>query len=157
MSEPLLREILVRLTGIESRLTGIESRLDGIESRLDGIESRLDAVESRLDAVESRLDAVESRLDAVEQRQDDAAEEIRGLVIYMDRRFARVESGVARNGTAIEQVNDRLRAVADGVGSNAERLGRFERETRDRFDRMENGFLAWQGLAEERLHRLESA
>ena len=36
------REIVERLTRIETRLDGIDSRLDGLETRLDSLETRLD-------------------------------------------------------------------------------------------------------------------
>lgn len=36
------REIVERLTRIETRLDGIDSRLDSLETRLDGLETRLD-------------------------------------------------------------------------------------------------------------------
>ena len=43
------REIVERLTRIETRLDGIDTRLDGIDTRLDSLETRLDTFETRLD------------------------------------------------------------------------------------------------------------
>ena len=43
------REIVERLTRIETRLDGIDTRLDGLETRLDGLETRIGTLETRLD------------------------------------------------------------------------------------------------------------
>ena len=43
------REIIERLTRVETRLDGINARLDGIDTRLDGLDGRIDRLETRLD------------------------------------------------------------------------------------------------------------
>ena len=43
------REIVERLTRVETRLDGINARLDGIDTRLDGLDGRIDRLEIRLD------------------------------------------------------------------------------------------------------------
>lgn len=43
------REIVERLTRVETRLDGIDARLDGIETHMDGLEVRIGRLETRLD------------------------------------------------------------------------------------------------------------
>ena len=43
------REVVERLTRIETRLDGIDTRLEGLETRLDGLETRIGTLETRLD------------------------------------------------------------------------------------------------------------
>ena len=43
------REIVERLTRVETHLDGIDARLDGIDTRLDGLDGRIDRIETRLD------------------------------------------------------------------------------------------------------------
>jgi predicted nuclease with TOPRIM domain len=40
-----MRDVKVRLTGVEEGLAGVNRRIDRVESRLDRIERRLDLVE----------------------------------------------------------------------------------------------------------------
>lgn len=63
------REIVERLTRIETRFDGIDTRLDGLETRLEGLETRLDGLETRIGTLETRLDEGLASLRADRARQ----------------------------------------------------------------------------------------
>ncbi len=58
-----LKEVRLRLNGLDKRLNGLGERLNGLDGRLNGLDGRLDRVEGGLDKVEGRLDCVERKIE----------------------------------------------------------------------------------------------
>ena len=54
-----LRQINVRLDGMDARFDRIDARLDGMDARFDGIDVQLVGVRARLNSIDTRLDKLE--------------------------------------------------------------------------------------------------
>ena len=54
-----LRQINVRLDGMDARFDSIDARLDGMDARFDGIDAQLVGVRARLNSIDTRLDKLE--------------------------------------------------------------------------------------------------
>lgn len=54
-----LRQINVRLDGMDARFDRIDARLDGMDARFDGIDAQLVGVRARLNSIDTRLDKLE--------------------------------------------------------------------------------------------------
>ena len=54
-----LRQINVRLDGMDARFDGIDARLDGMDARFDKMDARLDGMDARFDRMDARLDKLE--------------------------------------------------------------------------------------------------
>ena len=87
---------------IQGNAQGISRNFEMIGRIYEEHGARLDGIDGRLDGIDGRLDGIDGRLDGVEGR------------------LTRVEVGQ-------EQLRDDLRAVAEGVTGNAERIDRLAR------------------------------
>ena len=65
-----LKEVRLRLNGLDKRLNGLGERLNGLGERLNGLGERLNGLDGRLNGLDGRLDRVEGGLDKVEGRLD---------------------------------------------------------------------------------------
>ena len=54
-----LRQINVRLDGMDAKFDKMDARLDGMDARFDGIDAQLVGVRARLNSIDTRLDKLE--------------------------------------------------------------------------------------------------
>jgi len=65
----IMRQILNKLTTIESDISELKQGQAEIIKRLDSLEARVDRLEARLDSLEARLDSLEARVNRIEAQQ----------------------------------------------------------------------------------------
>jgi len=82
--EALRREVLARVSALESRvselservarlegaLTQLVERIGDLDKRIDALDKRIDALDKRIDALDRRIDALDKRIDGLERRMD---------------------------------------------------------------------------------------
>lgn len=54
-----LRQINVRLDGMDAKFDKMDARLDGMDARFDGIDAQLVGMRARLNSIDTRLDKLE--------------------------------------------------------------------------------------------------
>ena len=65
-----LRQINVRLDGMDARFDKMGVRLDGMDARFDRMGARLDGMDARFDGIDAQLVGVRARLNSIDTRLD---------------------------------------------------------------------------------------
>jgi chromosome segregation ATPase len=82
--EALRREVLARVSALESRVselservarlegafTQLAERIGDLDKRIDALDKRIDGLDKRIDALDKRIDSLDKRIDALERRMD---------------------------------------------------------------------------------------
>ena len=137
--EAILTRLEGKIDGIATQLDSVNGRLDNIDTRLDAMDGRFDAMDSRFDGMDARFDAMDGRLDGMDSRFDEVNTQLGSL----DGRVTNLSETVHKQGVRIEETNDHVKLVAEGV------VG--PRESVDR------GFAAVMARLDERVQPVEAA
>ncbi len=73
-----------------------------MQRRFNQVDNRLDHVDSRLDQIDNRLDHMDSRLDQADKRFE-----------QIDKRFESLEAKVDKNTILLENMNDKIKIIAE--------------------------------------------
>jgi predicted nuclease with TOPRIM domain len=65
-----IRDVKLRLTGLETRLTGLENRFAGLENRFAAMENRFAALENRIGVMDERISGLVSLVVRIAERLD---------------------------------------------------------------------------------------
>jgi archaellum component FlaC len=66
--DPLILDVIQRLSKVEERVSGLDKFLDGIQKRFDKVDERVSSLEKIVDTIKRRLDTVEQTLSKVDSR-----------------------------------------------------------------------------------------
>ncbi|MFC3985343.1 hypothetical protein [Streptosporangium jomthongense] len=68
--ETEVRNLGVRVGGLETKVGQLETKVDRLDAKVDGLESRMTALETKVDSLEAEVRGLGGRMDAMEKRMD---------------------------------------------------------------------------------------
>jgi chromosome segregation ATPase len=68
--EALRREVLARVSALESRVSELSERVARLEGAFTQLVERIGDLDKRIDGLDKRIDALDKRIDALERRMD---------------------------------------------------------------------------------------
>ena len=121
----------------EDLLPYLERQFSAINQQFATVNHQFATVNQRLDSIDQRLESVDQRLDSVDQRLEAVETNVRGAYVL------------------IEDLQDQVRLVAEGVTSCNEQLKQQREDVTRRIDAVESfNRLSYQDL-DSRVRRLE--
>ncbi len=127
-----------RFDGVDQEFRSVRGRFDEVDQEFHSIRGRFDGVDQEFHSVRGRFDGVDQEFHSVRGRFDGVDQEFHSVREENAQRFDKLETEVRRVHVVVENLQDVVQLVAEGVTTVSHQLQRQGEELSRRLDGVES-------------------